>query len=95
MTKVQIDKLVADAVAAALAAAAGTSAPKPKAYEAGILKAGESCVVPKGHIALLVPECTSGKVTGKGKAYAMDTRGVALHKATGSGFKFQVWAIEE
>ena len=98
MTKAQIEQLVASAVAAAVAettAKLSKTAPEAKTYVAGVMLEGEAISVPKGHIALIVPKHVGGKVSGKGKAYIADTRGVALHKASGAGYKFQVWAIEE
>lgn len=93
MTKAQIDALVAKAVAEALASA-GKEAPKAKTYQAGVVKEGEALTVPKGHVALLVPVLTTHKETGKGLRYVAETRGVALHKGSGEGFKFGLWVTE-
>jgi hypothetical protein len=96
MTKAQIDKLVADAVAKAVqdTLASVKQAPAAKVYQAEMFMKGEKLTVPEGHVALLVPVLTTEKQTGKGLRYIAETRGVALHQATGKGVKFGFWATE-
>lgn len=71
-----------------------TKAPEVKQYQAGMVLEGETITVPTGHVALVVPMDKSGKTTKKGKEYVCETRGTALHKASGAGFTFGLWATK-
>lgn len=94
MAKATVASLQAQVEALMAQLKAVQAAPAAKAYQAGLVKEGEALTVPKGHVALLVPMLATEKLTGKGLRYVAETRGVALHKGTGAGFKFGAWITE-